>query len=245
MGEVDVKTEGGKQTEPEKTPEASPDLKTAFDDLKAAGEKAADENKELAKQVHTLTGQLSVLSSAAQADQGTPEPPKEAPDFAVDPEAALEHHYQQRTQPLIAQQLQRESKREEEVIALKHPDDWKEYNGRIKELIQQNRITVETLAQPGTYENLLKFVKAQDVDNIVTKRVEAEVAKVQEDAAKAATGGMPVAAASVDKPTAPSFSDDQKHVFSKLGVSEKDAAEDTKNVTFDGHRLTGPLVQVH
>jgi hypothetical protein len=234
MSEIEQKTDV-KTAEPDKIA----DLTKQIEALRS--EKTADSGRarELESKINLLTGQLSVLAAAANE----PAQAEPAPDPVSEPEKAFEYHFQRRTKPIIDQALAREVAREKEMIALKHPNDWKEFGAEVEQLAAS--VSKEVLAQPGSYEQLLTLVKGKHADEIASKRAAEEVAKFQADAAKAAAGSpesrsVAVAAAGGTKPE--EIPEEARLIAKKLGISEKDWSEMSAATTFDGIRYRGEVV---
>ena len=202
----------------------------ALEAAKAATEAA----KQASEQVQFLKGQLSVLTAAAAGDQ-TPPAAEEAPDLLSDTEKSLDYHVRKRTQGLVVEQLSREARREAEMLALKQPDDWKEYGAGVKEMIQANKISDEVLAQPGAYEQLLNMVKAKNIDQIVEKKI------AQQKAAAALSSPSGTKGAITDEAKAAKMSDAERRVAMKMGVSEDDWMAQTKNVHVEGPWIIGEV----
>lgn len=205
-------------------------IKRAEDAEKAAAAAAA--------RVDALTGHV-MTSMRPTAPAPEPEP---EPDFSMEPQKAVEYYFQKKTAPLVAEQLRREAEREKIATVTRAGEDWKEYGNAVEDLIKQNRIAPEVLAQPGSYDQLLQFVKAKDLDNIVQRKVQAEMAAKAADQAKTAATAAPsgVNRGAEGKP-APEPTDAEMTIFRKLGVDPKKAVEASNNTTYDGVRIRGEV----
>ena len=197
--------------------------------------------KELEDKFNQLSGQISLLTEAATQTVGGDTPP----DIVSDPEKALDYHWQKRAKPILDASTQREALREKEMIALKRAEDWGEFKDHVEAFVAKNKVSVETLATPGAYAQILDLVKSQHVEEIVKKKVAKQVADFQTEAARVATeasgGGMKASADKGGK-NEPDMTDEEKEMASKLGVDPKKWIETAKGTTFDGIRTRGPVV---
>jgi hypothetical protein len=162
----------------------------------------------------------------------------------MEPEKALEWHLNRRTAPLIAEQQRRESLRERQLAEMKSPDDWAKYGKGVEELITKQRISADVLSQPGSFGELLQFVKSKDVDKLVEERVSVERAKWTAETAKTAGSAPSTSGVSnqAGKNSQVDATDEEIRIWTKLGVDPKKAADIAKSTTYDGVRIHGDLV---
>lgn len=222
------------------------EMKAAFDAERALLKEQVDAAQASAKSAEekaaNVAGQLSAMTT--QAPAAPVGDPPEPPDLINDTEQALDYHFQKRTGPIIAAQLAREVKREEAAIGQKSPKDWEKYGPAVKELIQKNRIPNETLAAPGSYDQLLNMVKAEHIDDIVKEKIADQAAITAADESKNAGSGVSGTAkgAEAKSSTTKEFTEAELNMLKKLDVKPEDAMAATKDVTYDGTRLRGEVV---
>lgn len=197
---------------------------------------------ETVEKVGQLTGQLSMLAQAA----AVPDPKNDvpAPDIVTDTQAALDHYFAKRAGPLLEQGNKQAADTQRELLAIKHKDEWNEYKDKVEALIATNRISTQILAQPGAYEQVLNLVKAKEIDEIVKKKVAAEVASFQAKAAGSApnTAGQNSAPPGAPRESVDEPSDQEKLYMKKLGVTPERWAKARKEGVFDGIRTVGETV---
>lgn len=221
-----------------------PAEKPADEALKAEIAALREENsrvsRDLAEKVGQIAGQVSTL--AAFGSQTVEKPEVEEPlDVINDTQKALDQHFQKRAGPILAQQTANAVATQKELVSLKRNDDWKEFGGQVEDLIKQNRIDPSTLAVPGTYEQLLDLVKSKNVEAIAERRAQA---LFEAHKAKSATAGAPSGSASAPPGASkaePELTDKERFILAKLKVDPKRAIEVSKNVEYDGVRLSGEV----
>lgn len=208
-------------------------VKAATDAATAATNRAAE-----------LTGQLQAFGAVAAAPAPAPTAAEDPPDLINEPDKALDHYWNKRTGPIIAAQLDREVSREKRMVEVKRPDDWKKYGKFVDELVLTNKIPRETLASPGSYEQLLNLVMSQHIDEIVEERIKDKGSESAADAGKTAGAALP-GGSKASEPKAknePEFTEQELSILGKLDVDPKAASEASKNVTYDGHARRGEVV---
>ena len=232
MSETDVKTEPAAVKPPD-----SEEFAAKLAALKADNEAVRAEARLAAEKTAELRGQLSVLTSAVNEPTVT----EQAPDIVSEPEKALEYFWNKKARPILDEKDKQGAATQKEFISVKRTDDWKDYGTEVEALIAQNRISPSMLASPGAYEGLLDFVKGRHVDEIVKKKVEAELTAAK---ARAATSSPSVSAQTAPAPgakSAPEPTERELFIFKKLGVDPKRAIKDSENVVDDGIRLVGEV----
>lgn len=206
----------------------------------------ATQNAQIAAQRAELagvSGKIDLLVSAATAGQGQPPLQETPPDIVNEPEKALDYFWQKKAAPVIAANTEQAAATQKDLVSLRRKEDWDEFGPKVEQLIRERGIQKATLASPGSYEQLLDLVKAQHVEQIVKKKVEAEVAAFQAKAAMASGGGQtgPTGSPAPKKEGEANYDDRQLSILAKLGVDPKRAAEAQKNVEDRGFLLVGEV----
>lgn len=214
------------------------ELKAKIDALEAEKRTAQASFGATDSRVAALEGQISLLVNALQAPTGAEDQPG---DIVADTKGVLDAFWKQRAAPLIDASTRQAATTNKELLALKRADDWKEFGPRVEMLIKEKGISDSTLAQAGSLESLLDLVKSKHTDEIVKRKVEAEVAAFQAKAAMASAPAQSAAAGPTGTEGEVKFSDRQTTILGKLGVDPKRAAEVMKNTTTDGFRIMGEV----
>jgi hypothetical protein len=185
-----------------------------------------------------LQGQLGVLAAAATSEK----PEDDQIDIVGNTKAELDKHFEKRAGALLAEQAETNAATQKKLVALERSDDWKEFGPAVDAMILKNGIPASMLSKPGTYEKLLDMVRAENLEKIVTKRIEQAREKEKtaaDEATRAAALASPTGTGGSTPTSSAKFNEKQKHIFAKLGLTEEQVAETLKNTEDDGIWVRG------
>lgn len=213
-------------TEPNAKDEELEELRTQLRDQ-------AETNARLAGQVETLTSTVTGLQTAPRTPEPDPDPiTSEA--FEADPDGELTKHFDRKVGPLLERQARVNAANNRENARIKH-DDFVKYEKEIDSVA--NKMTLESLQQPGVYDNIVNHVRTQHLPEIIKEGVQAELAKREQEAQAEGSTGLPSAAggsaaAAAGTTTLPSVAEDEVAVAAGFGKTPEQWAK-AKQRRFD------------
>ena len=194
-------------------------LKAELDSAKAEHAKQMDaisRERDTAKQyAQTVMGQVKqMLESRGNETESVDFREK----FNQDPEATLNEYFAKRVGPVYEEFLNtsavsgRELARSKEIA--KPDESWTKYEKEVDEFM--GRMPADIRARPDSWDNALKYVRSQHLDDEVKERVSKRIEAEKKAAVEVA--GPPAPARVARK----SLSDEEKRIARALEIDEKD-----------------------
>lgn len=201
-----LENEGGQEPEAGDKPKADNGLEA----------KVAELEKRLEESESNLGVAKTYIKNLVEQIKANAEAPQEPRDirerFEENPEQVLDELVQRRVNPLVNGYYKNSAESQREALA--KTEDWQHYGKEVEKFMEN--MSDEVKAQPGSWENAMKFVKSQHLDEVVDRKMQERIAREKQAALETASPAPSV------RPKKKGLSAEEKHIAEALDVSEDD-----------------------
>ncbi len=218
-----------KKNEP---PEVIEIPKSEFDAMKQSISELETGKQEAEVKAAKLEGRLEnpPATPPAQPVQQQKEMTKEEfnETMVSDPKAALDHYAQTKLAPIINEQTRNQAVANRKIAEGQHKDLFTKYGDEITQL--ESTIDLALLAQSGSYDYIIKQVKANHMDDLVAEEVKKQLdAKGGEnketDPSLSNNESNRHTLPNLKTPEETPLNDDQQRIVQGLGITEEEYRE--------------------